>query len=186
MGFSKKKAGWERIGEVFDYCEKNHMKLIFSLKNLYRNAGKWSITSLYGEPTPAAIAEKTARTFRNRPALLGYYTCDELPNQMIPEMTERRNMLNRLDPEHPVWIVGAVGYTTESMKPYGPAADIIGSDPYPIKNNHSIKSMETHLQKTAEAGVQLPPLFSCNGTGGNLPFSVCKRIPFDDPAGGRL
>ena len=96
MGFSKKKAGWERIGEVFDYCEKNHMKLIFSLKNLYRNAGKWSITSLYGEPTPAAIAEKTARTFRNRPALLGYYTCDELPNQMIPEMTERRNMLNRL------------------------------------------------------------------------------------------
>lgn len=41
------------------------------------------------------------------PALLGYYTCDELPNQMIPEMTERRNMLNRLDPEHPVWIVGA-------------------------------------------------------------------------------
>lgn len=163
MGFSKKKAGWERIGEVFDYCEKNHMKLIFSLKNLYRNAGKWSITSLYDEPTPAAIAEKTARTFRNRPALLGYYTCDELPNQMIPEMTERRNMLNRLDPEHPVWIVGAVGYTTESMKPYGPAADIIGSDPYPIKNNHSIKSMETHLQKTAEAGLPfwiVPQMFN--------------------------
>ncbi len=183
MGFSKKEPGWERIGEVFDYCEKNNMKIIFSLKDVYRNAGKWAVLSIYGEPTPKAVAAKAAEMFRHRPGLLAYYTCDELPNQMIPEMTERRRLLNRVDPNHPVWIVGAIGYTTESMKPYGPAADIIGADPYPIKNNYSIKKMEDHLRKTAETGLPywiVLQMFNCRRYSQSDPKAETFRFPSAD------
>ena len=152
MGFSRKKPGWDRIGEIFDYCEKHDMKIIFSMKDVYQNAGEWAITSLYGEPTSDAVAAKTAQLFRSRPGLLGYYICDELPNQMIPEMTARRRQLNAIDPEHPVWIGCAIGYTTESTKIYGPATDVTGADLYPINNNYSIKKMENGLRITAEAG----------------------------------
>ena len=164
MGFSQKKPGWERIGEAFDYCEKHDMKIIFALNACYRNAGKWSITSLYGEPDSAAVAAKAAQLFRSRPGLLGYYTCDELPNQMVPELTERRQMLNRIDPEHPVWLVVSIGYNTESLKVYGSAMDVGGIDPYPIKGDHSsLTSMEKSLETAAEAGLPIwivPQMFN--------------------------
>ena len=154
MGFSQKKPGWERIGEAFDYCEKHDMKIIFALNTCYRNAGKWSITSLYGEPDSAAVASKAAQLFRSRSALLGYYICDELPELMVPELTERRQMLNRIDPEHPVWILAAIGYNAESMISYGAAADIVGTDYYPIRGEgSSLQKMDKGLQRTLEAGL---------------------------------
>ncbi len=153
MGFSNKPRSYERSMEVFDFCEKNDLKIVFSVKNMYPGAGRFSITSLYGDDTPEKIIRRIVSLFKDRPALLAWYTCDELPNQMIPELTERRQLLNQLDPNHPAWVLCALGYTTESLRVYGPASDAIGSDAYPIRGGHSIASMLPKLEEGKRTGL---------------------------------
>lgn len=153
MGFSKKPRSYERAAEVFDFCEENGLKIAFSIKNMYPNAGRNAITSLYGDDTPEKIIRSIVTKFKDRPSLLAWYTCDELPNQMIPELTERRRLLNQLDPNHPAWVLCALGYTTESLRVYGPASDAIGSDAYPIRGGHSIASMIPKLEEGVRTGL---------------------------------
>ncbi len=66
---------------------------------------------------------------RFHPALLAWYAIDELPLTMLPRLAARRDLLARLDPDHPVWVCLNHPYQTRS---YLPAFDIAGSDPYPI------------------------------------------------------
>lgn len=144
--------GWERAREVFRWCAENEMKIIFSLKDLYPTAGKWAISSRFGENTPEKIAAKAAEVYRNEPALLAWYTCDELPKQMIPELRQRRELLNAVDPLHPVYAVCAIGYTTDALRPFGPAADVIGPDNYPVSRDFNIGKLEKVMAASSETG----------------------------------
>ncbi len=153
MGFSSAPRSYERAAEVFDFCEENDLKIVFAIKNMYASAGRFAITSLYGDDTPEKIVRRIVSIFKDRPALLAWYTCDEFPNQMIPELTERRQLLNQLDPNHPAWALCALGYTTESLEIYGPAADAIGADAYPIRSEYSIRSMIPKLEEGVRTGL---------------------------------
>ena len=66
---------------------------------------------------------------RFHPALLAWYSVDELPLTMLPRLAARRDLLARLDPDHPVWVCLNHPHQTRS---YLPAFDIAGSDPYPV------------------------------------------------------
>ena len=66
---------------------------------------------------------------RFHPALLGWYAADELPLTMLPRLAARRDLLERLDPDHPVW---AVLNHPRQTRSYLPAFDVAGADPYPI------------------------------------------------------
>lgn len=144
--------GWERAREVFRWCAENEMKIIFSLKDLYPMAGKWAVSSRFGENSPEKIAAKAAEVYRNEPALLAWYTCDELPKQMIPELRQRRELLNAVDPLHPVYAVCAIGYTTDALRPFGSTADVIGPDSYPIHADFNVHKLEKVLASSAETG----------------------------------
>ena len=144
--------GWERAREVFRWCAENEMKIIFSLKDLYPMAGKWAISRRFGEDSPEKIAAKAAEIYRDEPALLGWFTCDELPKQMIPELRQRRELLNAVDPLHPVYVVCAVGYTTDSLRPFGPAADVIGPDCYPVYGDFDILMLEKAMATSSQTG----------------------------------
>ena len=144
--------GWERAREVFRWCAENEMKIIFSLKDLYPAAGKWAISSRFGENTPEKIAAKAAEVYRDEPALLAWYTCDELPKQMIPELQKRRELLNAVDPLHPVYAVCAIGYTTDALRPFGATADVIGPDIYPVFRDFDILKLEEVMASSSETG----------------------------------
>ena len=66
---------------------------------------------------------------RFHPALLAWYTLDELPLTMLPRLKGRRDLMARLDPDHPVWVCLNHPHQTRS---YLPTFDIAGSDPYPV------------------------------------------------------
>ena len=153
MGFSNTPRSYKRAMEVFDFCEENDLKIAFAIKNMYAGAGRHAITSLYGDKGPDKIVRRIVSLFKDHPALLAWYICDELPNQMIPELTERRQLLNKLDPNHPAWTLCALGYTTESLRIYGPASDAIGSDAYPIRGGNSIASMVPKLEEGVRTGL---------------------------------
>jgi len=153
MGFSKAPRSYKRAMEVFDYCEKKNLKIVFSIKNLYAASGRHATTSLYGDHGTDKIVRRIVSLFKDRPGLLSWYICDELPNQMIPELTARRQLLNKLDPNHPAWVLCALGYTTESMRVYGPASDALGCDAYPIHEEKSIASMVPQLEEGAQTGL---------------------------------
>ena len=153
MGFSKSPICYRRAMEVFDFCKNNKLKIIFSIKNFYAGAGRRAITSLYGDKGTDKIVRRIVSLFKNHPALLAWYICDELPNQMIPELIKRRQLLNKLDPNHPVWSLCSLGYSTKSLRIYGPASDVIGSDAYPIAAGNSIESMVPKLEEGVQTGL---------------------------------
>ena len=75
------------------------------------------------------------KTFRDHPALLGWYIADE-PNgkSVTPDKLEEiYKTVKENDPWHPVSIVFMAPYLT--AKKYSDALDIVMADPYPIPDH---------------------------------------------------
>jgi len=66
---------------------------------------------------------------RFHPALLAWYTLDELPLTMLTRLKGRRDLMAQLDPDHPTWVCLNRPHQTRS---YLSACDIVGANPYPI------------------------------------------------------
>ena len=66
---------------------------------------------------------------RFHPALLAWYTLDELPLTMLARLKDRRDLMAQLDPDHPTWVCLNHPHQTRS---YLPSFDIAGADPYPV------------------------------------------------------
>jgi len=77
----------------------------------------------------ARLVEEKIREFKEHPALLAWYTCDETSLEKIKELTERQRLVERVDPNHPTW---TVLYQYSQVRGYYPSFDVIGTDPYPI------------------------------------------------------
>ena len=70
---------------------------------------------------------------KDHPALLAWYTCDEMKAQYAPLLNERYQLLKRLDPEHPVYVLAFADATRAFINAY----DVTGTDPYPVCNSFS-------------------------------------------------
>ena len=77
----------------------------------------------------AALVEAKIREFKEHPALLAWYTCDETSLEKIGELTARQRLVERVDPGHPTW---TVLYQYSQVRGYYPSFDVIGTDPYPV------------------------------------------------------
>jgi hypothetical protein len=110
---------------------------------------------LLGEFNPDKIVENVVTRLRNHPALLAYYTADEVSPVKVPDMTARYLQLHELDPNHPVYQVHSLGYNTNSFIPYGPCCDVIGYDYYPFSNpeKSDITKMEPKLEEAKRSGL---------------------------------
>ena len=124
------RQGAERVREVLDACDAKGVKVIFSIKDVYEGARhcppQWN-----GVTGATAITTAAVNAFRDHPALLAWYICDELPLSQAPEVEARRRLLHQLDPWHPSW---AVYYQFTDFAGYASTADILGVDPYPIQD----------------------------------------------------
>lgn len=164
MGIDSKR-GYDGIAAALDYCAEKQLRVIFCLKGVYPWGDRWVSRGLYGEMNPDVIAANIAGKFGSHPAMMGYYTADEVSQQYISDLIARKKLLNRLDPDHPVWQVHSPGYNTDSLIPYGPSCDVIGIDYYPFRNPavSRLDSLETKLKLAGESGLPqwfVPQMFN--------------------------
>ncbi|MBQ2683685.1 MAG: hypothetical protein IJH68_00785 [Thermoguttaceae bacterium] len=109
--------------EDLDRCQKNNIKVIYSVKNNYGTPG---------EPSEQEAIERTCKTvedLKDHPAIIAWYTNDESPLSMIKQLTDRRDLMERLDPDRPTWVVLN---QIDEVRSYIPSFDAVGTDLYPI------------------------------------------------------
>ena len=100
---------------------------------------------------------------RNHPALLAWYICDEIPVEFHDRLNDHYSLIKTLDPEHPAFVCICV---PEASKIFLDSADVIGSDPYPVRDKSDVwiagESAET--LRNGMAGLlpmwQVPQAFS--------------------------
>jgi len=133
---NSKLVGDAAVAEVLDLCAEKGIKVLFSLKDLYR-----------GEDDKTVV--RLVERFKNHPALLAWYICDEASVEKIPQVAKRRRLVNRLDPFHPTW---SVFYQWPDFYRYVSCQDVFGNDPYPINNRDDAHILGTdHSTRAAEA-----------------------------------
>ena len=164
------KKGVERISEVLDACAAANIKVIFSIKELYENA-TWAggrincPPSWNGTQGEKEIVTAVIENFRNHPALLAWYTADEMSASYAPRLLERRRLVRELDPWHPTWAIHCTPQEIDSMST---VTDITGIDPYPInKIDTSDMAAVDHFASKTQAALA--------GDGQGLPLWVMPQ-----------
>jgi hypothetical protein len=115
-----------------DRCAELGMKVHYNLLSVSGGGGVGSkIDNLTNEEKRKRLIAEIV-TFRDHPALLGWYVSDEPNgNNITPEeLEEIYRTVRENDPWHPVSIVFMAPFM--SSKKYADALDIIMADPYPI------------------------------------------------------
>jgi hypothetical protein len=108
-----------------DWAATHGVRVAYSIKDDFCN---------HSLQCPNASSEETVvkarlRAFRDHPALLIWYTNDELGPEWSDQLRAHQAWVEELDPNHPTW---AVIYQVGEMGLYQDFEDVIGSDPYPI------------------------------------------------------
>ena len=79
---------------------------------------------------------------------------------MLPRLSARRDLMERLDPGHPGWVVL---YQYTQIADYMPSFDVIGTDPYPIPRPAAMASTWTRATRKGTMGLkplwQVPQAF---------------------------
>ena len=114
--------------EGMDKISENGLKIIYSIKDAYPGT-KWCPKSINTDEDAVNFIEKRVKDFAKHPALIAWYINDELPLSMIDKLVARRDLMEKLDPDHPTWVVL---YQYTQISEYLNSFDIIGTDPYPI------------------------------------------------------
>ena len=111
-----------------DWWHARGFKVIYCVKDIFAGTGHGP-AAIKTESDETSFLEDCVRRFANHPALLAWYTNDEFPVSYVPRLAARRNLMEKLDPEHPTW---TVQYQIDQMRDYLPTYDVIGTDPYPV------------------------------------------------------
>jgi hypothetical protein len=115
-----------------DRCAELGMKIHYNLLSVSGGGGVGSKIEGLSEEEKRVRMIAEIKTFRDHPALLGWYISDE-PNgtSVTPEQLEEiYRTIKENDPWHPVSIVFMSPFL--SAKKYSSALDIVMADPYPI------------------------------------------------------
>ena len=152
------RTGYDGIKAALDRCQELGLKLIFNLKDLRPWAKDPALQhGLYGERNLDRIVMNLVKHVKGHPALLAYYTADEVSVQYNTALEQLKTQLNSEDPNHPVWQVHAPGYNTDNLVVFGSSVDVMGFDYYPFSSPAKAKldNMEAKMQLAADTGMPL-------------------------------
>ncbi len=144
-----KLSGMDAIREGLDACRDANIMVIYSLKDLYPSAKQ----NTYYNCSNKDAAAMLVNALKDHPAILSWYTSDEMPKNMLPEIMDRRRIINRLDPNHPTW---ALFCSYADIPYFGGGFDVLGIDPYPLnsRQDSGILSVAQALDDTRKAILQ--------------------------------
>jgi hypothetical protein len=142
----------ETIRECLDYSHDKGLKIIFGAQWVHEGTRN-ALTSWMGAQGETDVITKAVEIFKDHPALLAWYLCDELPISMKDRLEKRRALVNRLDPFHPTW---SVFYQNDDLPFYGGGQDIIGVDNYPVKFADNVQMKIVAKQMNAVDFTGLP------------------------------
>ena len=141
MNYGYGRGGGKNPGEYVERAGRHHLKVLFSLKDMYPH--------LPG-PTSNALAEAAnyIQKLRGEPVLLGWYTNDEMGPEWMPELQQMYHQLIRLDPNHPTF---QVLYQVNVADKYFNVTDVLGTDPYPIGKAPDLTDTSSYTRRTVAA-----------------------------------
>ena len=111
-----------------DACYAHGLKVIYSIKDFYSGT-RWAPAGMKTEENEVAEIKRRMALHRNHPALIAWYTNDELPVSMVDRLAARQRLMEDLDPDHPTW---ADLYQYDQIDAYLQTFDVVGTDPYPL------------------------------------------------------
>ncbi|MFD2555711.1 carbohydrate binding domain-containing protein [Sphingobacterium tabacisoli] len=112
--------------EYLDRADKYGLNVIYSLKDFYLGRGL-----KIGNADPTEVAKEYINVLKYKPALLAWYTVDELLPVWIPKIQTLYETILTTDPQHPTLQVHYYdGY--RMLEKYYYNGDIIATDPYPV------------------------------------------------------
>ena len=120
--------------EILDRYWKYGLRVVASVKDVYVPADDGRRLGF----TPVGVKTRTDETnyvkrvverCRNHPALLAWYTCDEIPEPYRDRLRDRYQLMKELDPEHPTFVCIA---SPQDSRSFMDCTDAVGSDPYPV------------------------------------------------------
>ena len=76
--------------------------------------------------------ERVLHELKDHPAVLAWYTNDEMPPGLAPRQAMLQKVYRRVDPDHPTYSVLDKPW---QVRLFMPTFDVIGMDPYPIGNH---------------------------------------------------
>ncbi len=112
--------------DYLDRAAKHGLKVIYSIKDFYEGS-TWHPKQ--GGTSDLDQMRKYITELRDHPALLAWYTNDELGPEWMPKLQAAYDLVCDLDPGHPAFQVLCV--PSQNHLYYG-VTDILGVDPYPI------------------------------------------------------
>ena len=140
--------------DLMDLCQTHGIKVIYSVKDVFVGT-HWTPKGVNTEEDEVRYIEDRVAKFKDHPALLAWYLNDELPLTMLPRLAARRDLMERLDPGHPGWVVL---YQYDQIQGYMPSFDVIGTDPYPIPSRPA-GTAATWTRVTARGTAGCKPLW---------------------------
>lgn len=143
-----------------DACQAHGLKVIYSIKDFYSGT-HWAPAGMKTEADELAEITKRVGLYRAHPALIAWYTNDEMPLEMVDRLAARQRLMEDLDPDHPTWVVL---YQYDQVRSYLSTFDVIGTDPYPIPGKPAGMALQwtrmTRDQSYATRAVwQVPQVF---------------------------
>ena len=145
--------GFRLTEKVLDVCSQSGLMVMPNIKDyLYGERHSWE--AIKDAQTGDAVTAEQISRFKDHPAILAWYSCDESEASAVPRLRERQKLIEQLDPDHPTWIVL---YQAPYIRRYMGAFDVIGTDPYPIadlgqypKRKDGIKRVTNWTRQTYE------------------------------------
>ena len=107
-------------------AQKHGLKVVYSIKDFYESS-RWFPKSHKMDDTE--LIRHYVTRLRNHPALIAWYTNDELGPAWMPKLKAAYDLVRTLDPDHPCFQV--LCRPPENRFYYG-VTDVLGVDPYPI------------------------------------------------------
>jgi len=127
-----------------DRAAKHGLKVIYSIKDFYEGS-TWYPKQ--GATRDLDQMKKYIAELRDHPALLAWYTNDELGPEWMPKLQAAYDLLCDLDPDHPAFQVLCV--PSQNHLYYG-VTDILGVDPYPVPR-HPVTMVAEWMDTAREA-----------------------------------
>ena len=161
----------DRIRPYLDLASSYDLKILYSLKDFFQGTTYYAeqIGPFQGEE---GIVKGLVSTFKDHPAILGWYLADELKDR-VSDIERNNKWVWETDYQHPTWQVSNL---PQELKKFDSAVDILGVDPYPIPDKPITQVSDwVNIAHNAQSGNK--PVWAVIQTHGYIYYGGTGREP---------